>query len=177
VYALAPAASRHAAATRCDDVGTRNVEQERSHHARSASNSRNLCEMGISSMSENACTTPADRLDSVFGGAADASRDIATADFRHKKICAQTVERAISEDVRHPHGSEKRANRSPPIRRVDRFEHAGKPVDTAGAASIAPIPDPRKRTRALARGAFDRIFDVRRVLASRRGRVRDRASP
>jgi hypothetical protein len=133
--------------------------------------------MGISSMSENACTTPADRLDSVFGGAADASRDIATADFRHKKICAQTVERAISEDVRHPHGSEKRANRSPPIRRVDRFEHSGKPVDTVHGVSNAAIPEPRKRARTVARGAFDRVFDVRRALVLRGERVRGRASP
>jgi hypothetical protein len=45
--------------------------------------------MGISSMPEYSCTTPADRLDSVFRDAADASREIAAADFRRKKICEQ----------------------------------------------------------------------------------------
>jgi hypothetical protein len=168
VYPFAPPASRHAATTRCDDVGTCIIEQERSRCARSASDSRNLCEMGISSMSENACTTPADRLDSVFGDAADASHDIAAADFCRKKICAQTFERAISEDVRHAHGSEKRANRSPPIRRVDRFEHSGKPVDTVDSTSIAPIPDRRNPARAIARGTSDHLS--RRSTCARRAR-------
>jgi hypothetical protein len=46
--------------------------------------------MGISSMSEFSCTTPIDRLDSVYGDATGASRDIAVPDFRGEKNCEQT---------------------------------------------------------------------------------------
>jgi len=85
VYPLAPAASRHVATTRRDDVDARDIAHERAHRVRSAIDSRNHCEMGISSMSENACTTRVDRLDSVCGDAADAAHDIAAPDFRRKK--------------------------------------------------------------------------------------------
>jgi hypothetical protein len=42
--------------------------------------------MGITSMSENSCTTPVDPLDSVRGGATSASHDIAMRDFHHEKF-------------------------------------------------------------------------------------------
>jgi hypothetical protein len=102
VYRRAPAASRHRAATRRDGVGPRIISRERARRARSAVDSRNTCEMGISSMSENSCTTTAGRLDRVCGDAAEASRDIATPDFRRKKkFVRKPAERATSDDIGH----------------------------------------------------------------------------
>jgi len=86
VYPLAPSVSRHVATTRLDDIGARILGRERVRCARSAIDSRNPCEMGISSMSENACTTLIDLLDSICSDAADASHDIAARDFRREKI-------------------------------------------------------------------------------------------
>jgi hypothetical protein len=89
VYPLGSAALRHVATSRLDDVDTRILARERARFALFAMDSRNHCEMGISSMSENSCTTSVDPLDSVYGDASEASHDIATCDFRREKIlCA-----------------------------------------------------------------------------------------
>jgi hypothetical protein len=42
--------------------------------------------MGISSMSENSCTTRLNLIDSTRGSAANASHDIAAADFCRQKF-------------------------------------------------------------------------------------------
>jgi hypothetical protein len=91
VYRFTPAASRHVATTHRDDIDAHIVARARARRARSAADSKNHCEMGISSMSENACTTPAARLDSIRS---DAARDFAAPDFRGKKICAQIGRRS-----------------------------------------------------------------------------------
>jgi hypothetical protein len=174
VYRFTPAASRHVATTHRDDIDAHFVARARARRARSAANSKNHCEMGISSMSENACTTPAARLDSIRS---DAARDFAAPDFRGKKICAQIGRR--SDFGRYQACASKRKARESvsPIREDDRSEHAGKPVDSVGAAVDRTDSRPRQRARTVARGAFDRVF--RRSTRARRARkaVRGRASP
>jgi hypothetical protein len=86
VYPLGAPASRHVATTRRDDVVARIVERERERRARSAVDSRNHCEMGISSMSENSCTTRDDPLDSACAGTAERSREVESPSFRRKKF-------------------------------------------------------------------------------------------
>jgi hypothetical protein len=89
MYRFAPSASRHVATTRRDDGGARFVAKERARRVRSQTDSKNHCEMGISSMSEYSCTTRAGVLDSVFSDAAEASRGTAHARFRRQKfLCA-----------------------------------------------------------------------------------------
>jgi hypothetical protein len=177
VYRFAPAASRHVATTQRDDIDAHFVARERARRARSAADSKNHCEMGISSMSENACTTPTARLDSIYSDAANAARDFAAPDFRGENICEQVGRRSDFGRYRACASKRKACESVSPIREDDRSEHAGKPVDSVGAAPIAPIPDLRKRMRTVARGAFDRVF--RRSPRARRARkaVRGRASP
>jgi hypothetical protein len=97
-------------------------------------------------------------LDSIFSDAANAARDFAAPDFRGKKICAQVGRR--SDFGRYRTRASKRNARESvsPIREDDRSEHAGKPVDSVGAAVDRTDSRPRQRARTVARGAFDRVF-------------------
>jgi hypothetical protein len=51
-------------------------------------NRKNHCELGITSMSENSCTTHRARLDSVCDDAPKALRGVGERIFRRKKNCA-----------------------------------------------------------------------------------------
>jgi hypothetical protein len=89
VYRFAPAASRHVATTQHDHVDARIVARERARNTRSETDSKNHCEMGISSMFEYSFTTQMGALDSDCNDAAEPSRDIESASFRREKfLCA-----------------------------------------------------------------------------------------
>jgi hypothetical protein len=185
VYRFAPSASRHVATKRADDVDARIIARERARNARSQTDSKNHCEMGISSMSEYSCTTQMSALDSVCNGAAEPSRDIASACFRCQNFFVRNVvERANSERVGHSHRSEKGANRF--------YRFAETTVWNTLTSRLTPsmgyqshrfptIGSPCKRSREV---GSTPSRDLRRALASRLAprasrlaRVRGRASP
>jgi hypothetical protein len=88
VYAAALRASQHGSPRRRG--GGTSASRAPSQRPRDpiAANRRNTCELGISSMSENSCTTRDARLDSVFDEAPKARRGVAERAFRHqKKFC------------------------------------------------------------------------------------------
>jgi hypothetical protein len=145
VYRFAPSASRHGATTHRDDIDAHIIARRRARRACSKTDSKNHCEMGISSMSENACTTPVARLDSILSVAASAARDFAAPDFRGEKICAQIGRRSDFGRYRACASKRKAHESVSPIREDDRLQHGGKPVDSVGAAPIAPIPGLRTR--------------------------------
>jgi hypothetical protein len=156
VYRFAPAASRHVATTRRDDADARIVARERARCMRSQSDSKNHCEMGISSMCEYSCTTRAGALDSVCSDAAEPPRDIASARFRGQKfLCAKWSNERIRSvsDTR----IEAKSTRIGVCRFAETtfWNTLTSPLTPSNGYRSRSIPDPRKPARTNARGVRD----------------------
>jgi hypothetical protein len=178
VYRFAPAASRHVATTRRDGVDARIVTRERARCVRSELDSKNHCEMGISSMSDYSCTTQVGALDSICSDAAEPSRDISPARFRLEKFLCATWS---NERIRRV--SDTRIEAKSARIGVCRFGETtvwntltSRLTPSKGCRShrFPTIGGPRERSREARATAFR---DLRRARASRDERVRDRASP
>jgi hypothetical protein len=88
VYAAASSASQHGSRRRRDGgISTLRAPPLRPDDP-IATNRKSACELGISAMSKNSCTTRNARLDSVCDDARAALRGVAERDFRRKKNSA-----------------------------------------------------------------------------------------
>jgi hypothetical protein len=113
VYAAASSAPQHGPPPRRDRHAPTSRATTRLRRDPVATNRKSLCELGITSMSENSCTTHDARLDSVCDDAPEALRGLAERNFRREKNCEYISPEGCSDAHRERASDRKRPESVP----------------------------------------------------------------